>query len=115
VEREKPLPTFFYRSASGSQPVREWLQTLSKADKLRIGADIWKIQSEWPIGMPHVRAMGNGLYEIRSNLHRRIARVLFTPDGDSLVLLHGFIKKTQQTPPEELALALKRKRDYEQT
>ena len=115
MERSTPLMAVFYRSASGNEPVREWLQTLSKMEKFRVGVDIWKVQSEWLIGMPHVRPLGNRLHEVRSNLPQGIARVLFIVDGDDLVLLHGFIKKTQKTPPEALTLAEKRKRDYEQT
>ena len=64
--------------------------------------------------MPHVRSLGGGLYEVRSNLQDGIARVIFTLDGDTILLLHGFIKKTQKTPADDLKLALKRKRSYEQ-
>jgi phage-related protein len=114
MDRQVPLETIFYQTATGKEPVREWLQTLGKAEKFRIGVDIWKVQSEWPIGMPHVRPMGQGLHEVRSSLPGEIARVLFLVDDDAMVLLHGFIKKTQKTPPEALGLALKRKHDYEQ-
>jgi phage-related protein len=58
--------------------------------------------------------MGRGHYEVRSSLPNGIARVLFVVDGDEMVLLHGFIKKTQKTSPDALALAEKRRRDYEQ-
>ena len=64
--------------------------------------------------MPHVRSLGDGLHEVRSSLPHGIARVLFIVDGDVMVLLHEFIKKTQKTPPEALASAEKRRRDYEQ-
>jgi phage-related protein len=114
MERSSPLVAVFYRSVSGNEPAREWLQSLTKPEKFRVGVDIWKVQSEWPIGMPHVRPLGNGLHEVRSSLPRGIARVLFIVDGDDLVLLHGFIKKTQKTPSEALAQAEKRRRDYEQ-
>lgn len=114
MERPTPLVTNFYRTATGNEPVREWLQSLGKAERFRIGVDLWKVQSEWPIGMPHVRPLGQGLHEVRSSFAGGIARVLFFVDGDALILLHGFIKKTQKTPPEALILALKRKRDYEQ-
>jgi phage-related protein len=112
MERFTPLTAVFYRTATGNEPVREWLQALTKAEKFRIGVDIWKAQSEWPIGMPHVRSLGKGLHEIRSSLPHGIARVLFAVDGNDMVLLHGFIKKTQKTPPEALALAEKRRQDY---
>jgi len=110
-----PLTTIFYRTASGNEPVREWLQSLTKTEKFRVGVDIWKVQAEWPIGMPHIRPLGNGLHEVRSRLAHGIARVLFIIDNEDMVLLHGFIKKTQKIPPEVLALAEKRRRDYEQS
>ena len=114
MERSVPLTASFYRSESGNEPVREWLQSLTKSEKFRLGVDIWKVQSEWPIGMPHVRPLGKGLHEVRSSLPHGIARVIFAIDGDEIILLHGFIKKTQKTPAEALALAEKRRRDYEQ-
>jgi phage-related protein len=114
MERKTPLTVCFYRAPSGSEPVREWLQTLTKDDKFRIGVDIWKVQSEWPMGMPHVRSLGAGLSELRSSLRQGIVRVIFLVDGDAMVLLHGLIKKTQKTPLEDLDLARKRKRAYEQ-
>jgi phage-related protein len=112
MERSIPLVAVFYRT--GKEPVREWLQSLSKAEKFRMGVDIWKVQSQWPIGMPHVRPLGDGLFEVRSSLPQGIARVLFAVDSDDMILLHGFIKKTQKMPSEVLALAEKRRHDYEQ-
>ena len=114
MDRPQPLTAIFYRTASGNEPVREWLKSLNREERFRIGVDIWKVQSEWPLGMPHVRSLGKGLYEVRSNLAAGIARVIFTIKGEDIVLLHGFIKKTQKMPLEALALAEKRKRDYEQ-
>ena len=69
----------------------------------------------WPIGMPVSRPLGQGIYEVRTDLtHNRIARVLFYSDRNSrMVLLHGFIKKTQKTPEEDLALARRNKEKHE--
>jgi len=53
--------------------------------------------------------LGSGLWEVRSRLGDRIARVLFCVEGQTMVLLHGFMKKTQKTPKHDLDLALKRK------
>jgi phage-related protein len=64
--------------------------------------------------MPHARPLGDGLHEVRSRLPQGIARVIFVVKDNEMVLLHGFIKKTQKTPPEASALAEKRRRDYEQ-
>jgi hypothetical protein len=68
MERSTPLVAVFYRTSAGNEPVREWLQSLTKPEKFRVGVDIWKVQSEWPIGMPHVRPLGSGLHEVRSRL-----------------------------------------------
>ena len=79
-----------------------------------MGHDIGVVEYGWPIGMPVCKAMGDGLWEVRSTLAgRRIARVLFCFSEGELILLHAFIKKTQKTPPEELALARKRKKEIE--
>src|SRR5687767_9546523 len=78
-----------------------------------IGKDVLKVELGWPIGMPYCRPLGDGLWEVRSDLAKGIARILFTIVGDEMVLLHGFMKKTQKTPPQDLDLALKRKREIE--
>jgi len=107
---EKELRVVFYRTASGTEPVREWLKGLSKRDKKRIGEDIKTVQYGWPLGMPLVRKLDHGLWEIRSRLDLRIARILFTlADDGRMVLLHGFIKKSQKTPQTDLRLAKDRK------
>src|SRR5438132_14348734 len=72
-------------------------------------AAMLKVQYCWPIGKPLVGNLGNGLWEVRSNLQDRIVRVLFCVEGKKMILLHGFIKKTQKTPKQELDLALRRK------
>jgi phage-related protein len=105
------LKVVFYRTALGREPVRDWLKSLSKPDKQAIGADIKTVQLGWPLGMPLVRKLDTGLWEIRVNLDKRIARVLFTVDDGVLVLLHGFIKKSQKTPAEDLQLTKNRMAD----
>ena len=91
------------------EPVREWLKSLPESERRAIGEDLKTLQFRWPLGMPLVRSLGDGLWELRSNLPNRIARcLLYVPYG-RIVLLHGFIKKTQKTPTEDKALALKRK------
>ena len=109
--RLKRLPARFYRSDSGREPVREWLRKLDAKDRKIIGEDIKDVEFSWPIGMPLVRALGNGLWEVRSNLTGgKISRVIFTEEHGSMVLLHGFIKKSQKTSRQDLDLALKRKK-----
>ena len=84
-------------------------------DRKQIGVDIKTLEFGWPVGMPVCRPLGDGLYEVRSSLtHNRIARVLFYIDARGrMVLLHGFIKKTQKTPPADLKVARKNKALHE--
>jgi phage-related protein len=107
----KRLPAHFYRSDSGREQVREWLKGLEAEDRKVIGEDIKDVEFSWPIGMPLVRSLGHELWEVRSSLPRgRIARVIFCVEQEHMVLLHGFMKKTQKTPQSDIELALKRKR-----
>src|SRR6516165_1341008 len=93
---------------SGREPVREWLWKLEKGERKIIGKDIKIVQIDWPVGKPLVSPFGQGLWEIRSDLENRIARIFFAFNDGQIVLLHGFIKKTQKTPADDLKLALKR-------
>lgn len=105
----KRIPARFYRTASGREPVREWLKDLPAEDRRIFGEDIKDVEFAWPLGLPLVRPLGRELYEVRSSLTQgRIARVIFCVTGGQMVLLNGFIKKTQKTPPQEIELALKR-------
>jgi phage-related protein len=106
------IPVIFYRSATGAEPVREWLRSLPAEDRRVIGGDLATLQVGWPIGMPLCRSLGGGLWELRSNLpSKRIARVLFFAADDKLGLVHGFVKKTQKTPSQDLSLARKRMKE----
>lgn len=105
----KSLHVVFYASNSGKEPVREWLLTLNSDDRKKIGKDINKIEYGWPIGLPVCKKLESGLYEVRTELSgKRIARVIFSIDGNSMVLLDGFIKKQQKTPKRHLETARKR-------
>lgn len=70
-----------------------------------IGEDIKAVQFGWPLGLPLVDHLGGDVWEVRTKLENRIARVLFAAEGPVMVLLHGFIKKDQKTPKSELDLA----------
>ena len=89
--------------------MREWLKNLNADERKIIGEDIKEVEFSWPIGMPLVRSVGRELWEVRSTLPQgRIARVLFGVTGEHMVLLQGFIKKSQKTPNREIDLALQR-------
>jgi Phage-related protein len=110
----KIIQVAFYGDDGGKEPVREWLKKLGKPDSTIIGEDLKTVEFGWPIGMPTCRPLGGGLYEVRSEISsHRIARVLFCFADGYMVLLHGFIKKTQETPDKELKLARDRKRKVE--
>ena len=102
---EPILDIRFYANEFGAEPVREWLKLLPAIDRKVIGEDMKTVQFGWPLGMPLVRNMGGGIWEVRIRLENRIARVLFVLDGSTMVLLHGFIKKTQATSQQDLDLA----------
>lgn len=107
----KKLPRLtvrFFRESTGTEPVREWLKELPTDDKREIGADIKTVQFGWPIGMPVVDHIDGDIWEVRTRLATRIARVLFALDGNVMVLLHGFIKKERKTPKAELNQAKQR-------
>ncbi len=112
IDRSKKLPARFYIAASGRNPVREWIMDLPLSDRQIVGKDIQKVEFGWPIGRPHCALLVNGLWEVRSTLESdRIARVIFCMGGGQMILLHGFIKKTQKTPQADMELALRRKRE----
>ena len=110
----KFIPGTFYRTKAGDEPVREWLMEMTAVDKKVIGSDLQTVEYGWPVGTPVCRPMGNGLFEVRSDIKGGIARVLFSIYEGKMVLLHGFVKKSQKTPPGDLELAIKRKRETEQ-
>lgn len=110
----KKLPARFYETGTGRKPVKEWLLDLSKDDRRVVGKDIQKVEFGWPIGMPYCRPLGRRLWEVRSDLtDGTIARVIFCIAEGEMVLLHGFVKKTQKTPSRDIDLALKRKRELD--
>src|SRR5258707_7277418 len=109
----RKIPVVFYRTRCGSELVRDGLRSLDERDRSVIGLDLMRVQFRWPVGMPLCRAMGDGLWEVRTSLpSNRIARVLFSVQQGRILVLHGFIKKTQKTPPDDLALARRRSHEF---
>ncbi len=111
-EHAPEIPVRFYRTALGKEPVLEWLRSLDRGDRRAIGLDLMRVQFGGPIGMPLVRSLKDGLWEVRSTLlSQRIARLILCFHQGTLIVLHGFIKKTRKTPPEDLALAKRRMKE----
>ena len=116
MEPTNKLPARFCRTTQGNEPVREWLQSLTPAERQVIGKDMQKVEFGWPLGLPVCRSLGNGLWEVRSDLpSRRTARVIFCIIAGQMILLHGFIKQAPQTPRRDLNLAQVRKAEVEQS
>lgn len=124
IGRAQPLLRVrFYRTPTGARPVRDWLLSLPKEVRREIGADIGRVQWQWPTGKPLVDGFGGGLYEVRTSYEGEQYRVLFYVEGDalvlvlgesrraSMVLVHGIHKKTRQTPTAVLGLARKRMKE----
>ena len=109
ADNSKPtLEVIFYKTKAGNEPVREWLKDLPREDRRIVGEDIKTAQYGWPLGMPLIRKLERGLWEVRSVITSGIARVFFTVTGGLMVLLHGFVKKSQKTPQNELDTARRR-------
>jgi phage-related protein len=108
----RPLCTLFFQTEAGNEPVRDWLKALPRADQKLIGADILAVQWKWPVGKPLVDSLGGGLWEVRSSLGDRIARVFFIVVDEEIILLHGIIKKSRTAPKNELDLARSRQAVY---
>ena len=112
LRQQKRIKAAFYRADSGAEPARDWLLGVDGEDWRIIGYDIASAEFGWPNGMPTCRPMGQGLYEIHSNLAgNRSSRVFFCVAEGNMVLLHGMIKKSQATPRAALELARKRMKE----
>ena len=104
----------FYEAENGRKPLREWLLGLIEHARRVIGYDIHTVEFDWPIGIPTCRSLGGGLWEVRSDLlNGKIGRVIFCIMNGDMILLHGFMKKTQKTPMQDIDFAIKRKKEIE--
>ena len=70
------------------------------------------MQYKWPIGKPRADHLRGAVWEVRTSLGNRIARTVFSVEGGQMALLHGFIKKTQQTQNAVIELAERRYREW---
>ena len=112
TDAPQKISLLFFRTLTGAEPVRDWLRELPQAERQAIGKDLLRAQWRWPAGMPLCRPLGEGLWEVRTDLPtKRTARVLLCFYHAHLIALHGFIKKTRRTPDEDLALARKRQKE----
>lgn len=116
-KRQKAVIATFYHTSGGDEPVRTWLRSdvFDNEDRKVIGADIQVVEYQWPRISERslVKGLGAGIWEVRSTLpSRRIARILFGITEGRMVILHGFVKKTQKSPAGDLELARDRWRQW---
>lgn len=98
-----------YYSTKVQRVIQEWPAGI-RADFLHIAGVM--VEHGPDLGMPHTRAMGGGLFEVRAKGQEGIGRALFcTVVGRRIIILHGFIKKTEQTPMRELDIARARMKE----
>jgi len=103
-----------YQETSGKVPILEWLKDFNKEERQIIDRSIKYTQYSWPWNMPLIKPLGGGLMEIRTKLKDRQVRIFFILHDSMIVLLHGFVKKTQKTPNNEMEIALKRAKQFKQ-
>jgi phage-related protein len=118
MTRGMRFDVYFFKTEVGNEPAREWIKSLNDTDKHIVGKDIAKVQIGGPqIGEPTVKALGDGLFEVRSTItNRKVeARILFTTVGNKILLLHGFIKAARKTPHKDIDLARKRMGEAKRT
>lgn len=109
---KKKIGVFFFKNDNGKEPVKDWLMSLTAEERKKIGAAIRTVELGWPLGMPTCKNLKNGLHEVRINLPDKWARVLFFVKDSMMILLHGFMKKTNATPKGAIDKALARMKEF---
>lgn len=100
----------YFKSENGKCPIQEFLDSLDNKQQSKVLRYflLLKQYGLTPV-MPHVKKLtGTPLWEIRILGKDSIRIIYFSPHKESIVILHGFLKKTKKTPPKELSIALKR-------
>ena len=114
MDRDTPLKAVFFKSENDNQPCRDFILSLSRKDKTEVRAKIFEVQKGFPMGLPLVRKMDSDLWEIRTEITDGICRIFFTIKDDTMILLHGFVKKSQKTPKQELKTAKNRLTNFKE-
>jgi len=112
MDRKEPLKAVFFETENGNQPVRDFILECTREDKKEIGSDIFTVQKKFPLGLPLVEKIDTDLWEIRSNISDGICRIFFTICQETMVLLHGFVKKSQKIPSKEIETAKRRLTEF---
>ena len=108
MKGKDPLDCVFFETEQKNQPVRDFLLEQKCEDRKKIGADIFVVQEGFPLGYPLVEKIDKDIWEIRSDVTDGICRIFFTIHKNTMILLHGFIKKSRKIPKTELKTAQNR-------
>ena len=112
MDRKEPLKAVFFESECGKQPVRDFILKCTREDRKEIGSDIFTVQKRFPLGLPLVEKVAVDLWEVRSHISDGICRFFFTVCQETMVLLHGFVKKSQKIPSKEMETTKKRLAEF---
>ncbi len=104
----------FYEKADGSKPIENFLNELDIRMRAKMMREIQLLKTNGPsLRMPHSRFLEDGIFELRAQMGSNICRSLyFFYSGKNIILTNGFVKKSQKTPPKEIALAKEYRGDY---
>ena len=105
VGRKEPLQVVFFETESGNQPVRDFILERTRENRKEMGSDIFAVQKGFPLGLPLVEKLDTDLWEVRCHLSDGICRIFFTIFQETMVLLHGYIKKSQKITLKEMKTA----------
>ncbi len=106
----------FYKTAAGEEPAKEFLLSLDRKMRAKMIRTIDMLaQNGTKLREPYSAPLEDGIFELRAKVGSNISRVLyFFIVGQQVILSHGFIKKTQKTPPREIERARKNRQDFQQ-
>jgi phage-related protein len=106
-DQRKVLHADYFAYENGSEPVRHWLFSLDEESRRTIGSELAIVEFEWPVGEPLVKKVGE-FWEVRIRLPIGWARVFFVIEGNRMVLIHGFVKKSKKPEKHDMDVAVRR-------
>ncbi len=108
------MQVVFYKNKKGEEPAIDFLESLDPKMKVKMTRTINLLEANgYKLREPYTKSLRDGIFELRAKEGSDITRVLyFYVLGDKAVLTHGFVKKTDKTPPSEIERAIRYRDDY---
>ena len=105
----------YYKTQSGQEVIKDFIDDLQEITQAKLGRQLDLLEENGnQLGMPHAKALGGGLIELRVRGKQEV-RVFYAFEiGKRIYLLHGFIKKTQTTPKKDLDIARQRQAEIKE-